>query len=100
MTMSSSSIPEASASGPRRAARIAVAAGLVAALAAAGPVPSLAADGDTGPAPVKSAESKLGSTDAELLAQAKAEGDRNITMMIATAPGATEQVADQLDAVK
>ncbi|KUL32059.1 S8 family serine peptidase [Streptomyces regalis] len=88
--------------GARRAARIAVAAGLVAALSAAGPIPmAMAAD----PAPaatdpsVKSAHDKLGSDDADLLAEAKADGDKNVTMMIATAPGQTEKVAEQLDAV-
>ncbi|NBM18028.1 S8 family serine peptidase [Streptomyces sp. GC420] len=91
-------------SGARRAARIAVAAGLVAALSAAGPIPvafAAAAD-DPAPAPagpVKSADEKLGSDDAELLAEAKADGDKNITFMVATTPGKTEQVAEQLDAV-
>ncbi|GAA2901323.1 MULTISPECIES: S8 family serine peptidase [Streptomyces] len=92
-------------SGPRRVARIAVAAGLVAALSAAGPIPlAFAADGPGASAPadpdVKSAPEKLGSDDADLLAEAKADGDKTVTMMIATAPGKTEQVAGQLDAVK
>jgi Subtilase family/Bacterial pre-peptidase C-terminal domain len=91
--------------GPRRLARIAVAVGVVAALSAAGPIPlALAADAPP-PAPaaesgVKSAHDKLGSDDAGLLADAKADGDKNVTMMIATAPGQTEQVAKELDAVK
>ncbi|MFJ9627834.1 S8 family serine peptidase [Streptomyces sp. NPDC101175] len=90
----------------RRVARISVAAGLVAALSAAGPIPlAFSADApSTTTAPtdgtVKSAAAKLGSDDADLLAAAKADGDKNVTMMIATAPGRTEQVADQLDAVK
>ncbi|MFJ4562513.1 S8 family serine peptidase [Streptomyces caelestis] len=92
-------------SARRRAARIAVAAGLVAALSAAGPVPlAFAADEPGASAPadtdVKSAHKKLGSGDADLLAEAKADGDKTVTMMIATAPGQTEQVAGQLDAVK
>ncbi|MEV8070226.1 S8 family serine peptidase [Streptomyces sp. NPDC085995] len=92
------------APGARRLARIAVAAGVVAALSAAGPIPlAVAAQGD-GPAPadpaVKSASAKLGADDADLLASAKADGAKNVTMMIATAPGRTEQVAAQLDAVK
>ncbi|MFD5908066.1 S8 family serine peptidase [Streptomyces massasporeus] len=92
-------------SGPRRVARIAVAAGLVAALSAAGPIPmAFSADGPGADAPadpsVKSAHAKLGSDDADLLAEAKADGDKTVTMMIATAPGKTEQVAGQLDAVK
>ena len=90
-----------SASGRRRAARIAMAAGLVAALAATAPSWATASDE---PAPatgsVKSAGDKLGSADAELLAEAKADGDKTVTMMIATAPGATEQVSGELDAVK
>ncbi|MFC7305506.1 S8 family serine peptidase [Streptomyces monticola] len=90
--------------GARRAARIALAAGLAAALSAAAPMPAFSADD---PAPGtgltakadKSPGDKLGSADAELLADAKADGDKNVTMMVATAPGATEQVARQLDAV-
>ncbi|ALO93819.1 Serine protease [Streptomyces hygroscopicus subsp. limoneus] len=90
-------------SGPRRLARIAVAVGVVAALSAAGPVP-LALAADPAPAPaadpaVKSAHDKLGSDDAALLAEAKADGDKSVTMMIATSPGKTEQVAAELDAV-
>lgn len=92
--------------GVRRAARIAAAAGMVAALVAAGAAPAFSAPTDTPPAgptapePAKSAERKIGSDDAELLAEAEARGEKNITMMVATAPGATEQVARQLDAVK
>lgn len=86
-------------SGARRVARTAVAAGLVAALSAAGPIPmAFSADGPS-PASPKSADDKLGSSDAALLADAKADGSKNVTMMIATAPGKTEQVAEQLDAV-
>ncbi|MGW1000551.1 S8 family serine peptidase [Streptomyces sp. NPDC002520] len=91
-------------SGPRRLARIAVAVGVVAALSAAGPIPlALATDAPHATAAdpgVKSAHDKLGSDDADLLAEAKADGDKNVTMMIATAPGQTEQVAGELDAVK
>ncbi|MFC4503170.1 MULTISPECIES: S8 family serine peptidase [Streptomyces] len=92
-------------SSGRRAARIAVAAGLVAALSAAGPIP-MAFSADAGQSPAaadpgaKSAHAKLGSDDANLLAEAKADGDKTVTMMVATAPGQTEQVAEQLDAVK
>ncbi|MFF3481979.1 S8 family serine peptidase [Streptomyces sp. NPDC002701] len=100
MTLNSQRAP---ISGARRAARIAVAAGLVAALSAAGPIPmAFSADdpGTSADTPVKSASGKLGSADADLLAEAQAAGDKNVTMMIATAPGQTEQVAGQLDAVK
>ncbi|MEV6736568.1 S8 family serine peptidase [Streptomyces sp. NPDC051104] len=90
-------------SGARRVARAAVTAGLVAALSAAGPIPlAFSADhppADADPA-VKSASAKLGSDDADLLAEAKADGAKNVTMMVATAPGQTEQVAKELDAVK
>ncbi|MFJ9340762.1 S8 family serine peptidase [Streptomyces sp. NPDC101733] len=89
--------------GTRRAARVAAAAGLVAALCATGAVPAFAAAGaDTpGTTPtVKSADQKLGSADAELLQQAKAKGDATVTVMVATAPGQTKQVTDQLDAVQ
>ncbi|MEV7284000.1 S8 family serine peptidase [Streptomyces sp. NPDC093252] len=97
MTQTPESIP-----GARRVARIAVAAGLVAALAAAGPIPAAVAATDPAPAAdpaVKPADDKLGSADAELLAEAKAGGDKTVTLMVATAPGATEQVAGQLGAV-
>ncbi|WP_416980819.1 S8 family serine peptidase [Streptomyces sp. T028] len=92
-------------SGTRRAARVAAAVSLVAALSAAGPIPlAFAADAGQTPAAadpgVKSAHAKLGADDADLLAEAKAEGDKTVTMMVATAPGKTEQVAEQLDAVK
>lgn len=93
-----------SISGARRAARVAAAAGLVAALAATGVAPVFAAD-DPATAPVKAASGtstadKLGTADADVLTRAKAKGQKNITMMVATAPGATEQVTRQLDAVK
>ncbi|MCB5164343.1 S8 family serine peptidase [Streptomyces bambusae] len=91
-----------SISGARRAARVAAAAGLVAALAATGPVPAFAAFTAGDPAttaPVKSAEEKLGSDDAKLLAEAEAKGEKTVTAMVATTPGNTEQVAAQLDAV-
>ncbi|MFD7706716.1 S8 family serine peptidase [Streptomyces sp. NPDC059786] len=90
-------------SGARRVARVAVAAGLVAALSAAGPIPmAFSADQPSAPADpgTKSATAKLGSDDADLLAEAKAGGAKNVTMMIATAPGQTGQVAGKLDAVK
>ncbi|MEV8108770.1 S8 family serine peptidase, partial [Streptomyces sp. NPDC088135] len=98
-TESSSSIP-----GARRAARVAAAAGLVAALAATGAAPVFA-DDTPAPAPVKSTAKdatadKLGTNDEQLLAKAQAEGEKNITMMVATAPGATAQVTKQLSAVK
>lgn len=86
-------------------ARIAVAAGLVAALSAAGPIPmAFSAAADDAPAAsdpgLKPAAAKLGSDDADALAEAKADGVKNITLMVATAPGKTEQVAAELDAVK
>ncbi|WP_079277459.1 S8 family serine peptidase [Streptomyces sp. CB03234] len=97
--ISGSSIP-----GHRRAARVAAAAGLVAALVAAGTAPAFAADDPANPAPPKPAPSspttdKLGSADSERLAEAEATGQKTVTVMVATAPGQTEQVAAQLDAV-
>ncbi|MFI9582058.1 S8 family serine peptidase [Streptomyces sp. NPDC052236] len=92
--------------GHRRAARIAATASLVAALIATGAAPAVwaaPADDPAGTAAgVKAAKpsDKLGSADAELLAQAEAEGEKTVTVMVATAPGATEQVAGQLDAVE
>lgn len=88
--------------GARRLARIVTAAGVVAALSMAGPIPlAVALDGPTPTDPtVKETDDKLGSADAELLAEAKAEGAKHVTMMIATTPGQTAQVAKQLDAVK
>ncbi|MFJ2769468.1 S8 family serine peptidase [Streptomyces sp. NPDC087300] len=89
-----------SSSSARRAPRLAIAVGLTAALCATGAAPmAFAADSTPVPAP-KSTGDKLGSADAELLADAKADGEKTVTMMVATAPGATEQVADRLDAVR
>ncbi|MFJ6566131.1 S8 family serine peptidase [Streptomyces sp. NPDC091292] len=97
-------------SGARRVARIAVAAGLAAALSAAGPIPmAFSADSGSTPAdttvkqsgkPSDPSGGKLGDADADRLAEAQAAGEKNVTMMVATAPGATRQVAEQLDAVK
>ncbi|MEV5969918.1 S8 family serine peptidase [Streptomyces sp. NPDC051921] len=96
-----SSIPGRSTTGTRRAARIAAAAGLVTALVAAGAAPVLAADDPAATSPVKTADAadKLGATDAQRLSDAEAAGTPNVTVLVATAPGATEQVAGQLDAV-
>ncbi|MFD3942345.1 S8 family serine peptidase [Streptomyces sp. NPDC058579] len=97
-----SSISGRSTSGHRRAARIAAAAGLVTALIAAGAAPVLAVDAPATTPPVKSAGSgdKLGPTDAQRLSEAEATGEKNVTILVATAPGSTEQVAGQLDAVQ
>ncbi|WP_262413724.1 S8 family serine peptidase [Actinacidiphila acidipaludis] len=97
--------------GKRRAARIALAAGLVAALSAAGPSLAVAdpapqapaATGSTagtpaGDTPAKDAPDKLGSADASLLEKAKADGDKNVTFMVATQPGQTGQVTAKLHA--
>ncbi|MFD9728826.1 S8 family serine peptidase [Streptomyces sp. NPDC059072] len=98
MTLESpGSIPAA-----RRVARVAAAAGLVAALAATGSAPVFAANAADAPGSnpaVKSADQKLGSADAELLQEAKAKGDATVTVMVATAPGETKQVTDQIGAV-
>ncbi|MEV4424187.1 S8 family serine peptidase [Streptomyces sp. NPDC049602] len=96
-----SSIPGSSTHGHRRAARIAAAAGLVAALVATGAAPVLATEAPATTPPVKSSNpaDKLGAIDAQRLTEAQASGEKNVTVLVATAPGATEQVADQLDAV-
>ncbi|MFF0060987.1 S8 family serine peptidase [Streptomyces sp. NPDC005279] len=102
---SQSSIPGRSVPGHRRVARIAAAASLVTALIAAGAAPAFSAAPADDPAgtpgvKAKSSSDKLGSADADLLAQAEAKGEKSVTVMVATAPGATEQVAGQLDAVQ
>lgn len=91
--------------GIRRAARLALAAGLVAALTAAGPalaaadpVPTAPAGSDAPGGPGKDAADKLGSADATLLAQAKADGDKNVTFMIAGKPGTTAEISSRLHA--
>jgi hypothetical protein len=97
-------------SAKRRAARIALAAGLVAALSAAGPAlavanpaPSPAATTPAGAAPAKGtpakgAKDKLGSADASLLAKAKSDHAKNVTFMLATTPGDTARVTAKLHA--
>ncbi|MGW4699432.1 S8 family serine peptidase [Streptomyces sp. NPDC004285] len=96
-----SSIPGSATHGPRRAARIAAAAGLVAALVATGAAPVLAAEAPASTPPVKSSDpaDKLGAIDAQRLTEAQVSGQPNVTVLVATVPGATEQVAAQLDAV-
>ncbi|MFF0748810.1 S8 family serine peptidase [Streptomyces sp. NPDC004267] len=100
-----SSIPGRSTTGTRRAARIAAAAGLVTALVAAGAAPVLAVDDPAAGGPASSTAKtadpadKLGATDAQRLSEAEAAGKPTVTVLVATAPGATEQVAGQLDAV-
>ncbi|MDI3421836.1 S8 family serine peptidase [Streptomyces luteolus] len=78
-----------------------MAASLAAALSATAPMPAFAADG---PAPAAKSDpspgDKLGASDARLLDEAIADGDKTVTMMVATAPGATEKVAEQLDSVE
>ncbi|RST18103.1 serine protease [Streptomyces sp. WAC05374] len=101
---SQGSISGSPAPGHRRAARVAAAAGLVAALVAAGTAPVLAAETPADPAPPKPAPTsatadKLGSADHERLAEAEATGKKTVTVMVATAPGQTEQVAEQLGGV-
>ncbi|MFD3518585.1 S8 family serine peptidase [Streptomyces sp. NPDC058657] len=88
------------AGGVRRTARIAFAASLVAALCATAPLPAFAAGTPepTPPAP-KSAEAKLGSSDEALLTEAQTSGAKDVTVMVATTPGATEAVAAQFDGV-
>lgn len=87
----------------RRVARVAAAAGLVAALAATGSAPVFAADDPAvttvKPGAASDAGDKLGKSDADALAQAEAKGKKTVTLMVATKPGATEQVKSQLDAV-
>ncbi|MQY15100.1 hypothetical protein SRB5_52780 [Streptomyces sp. RB5] len=89
--------------GARRAVRIALAAGLVAALSATGTSAVSAADDPAasgpGPAAPKSAADKLGEHDAQTLAEAKAAKEKFVTLMVATKEGDTEQAAATLDAI-
>jgi subtilisin family serine protease len=86
-------------------ARVAAAASMVAALVAAGVAPAVAstpADDPAGTKEIKAAKSsdKIGKADEELLAEAEAKGEKSVTVMVATAPGKTEQVTDRLNAVE
>src|SRR5882757_4898715 len=96
-------------SAKRRAVRVALTAGLVAALSAAGPglatadptaapAPGTSATTPGGDTPAKDSADKLGAADASLLAKAKADGDKNVSFMIATTPGDTESVTANLKA--
>ncbi|KAA6221876.1 serine protease [Streptomyces albofaciens JCM 4342] len=103
--------PRPAAGRARRTARLAAVAAVAVATAAG---PALTAAGtahaagtDADPrisagttAEPKGPHDKLGSQDAELLARAKAGGARFVSMMLATAPGATEQAAAGLDSLK
>ncbi|MFE0688311.1 S8 family serine peptidase [Streptomyces xiamenensis] len=85
-----------------RAARVALAAGLVSALAVTGALPAFAAESDalTRSAADKPIDEKFGTHDATLLAEAKAAGEPHVTLMIATEPGQTDEVSDALDAIR
>ncbi|MFI6682348.1 S8 family serine peptidase [Streptomyces sp. NPDC050485] len=95
--------------GARRTARIAAATGLVAALVTAGAAPAFAATGDTPggtqtvppvkTAPAKTAEDKLGRADQQRLSEAQAKGEKSVTVMVATQPGATAAVSKQFGSV-
>ncbi|WP_236061827.1 S8 family serine peptidase [Actinacidiphila acididurans] len=93
----------------RRAVRVALAAGLAAALAGAGPAVASAGagTGPSTPAPAapggaasagKDAPDKLGAADAAALAKAEADKARNVTFMVAATPGDTARVAASLRA--
>ncbi|CAM5651375.1 hypothetical protein SRIMM317S_06080 [Streptomyces rimosus subsp. rimosus] len=103
--------PRPAAGRARRTARLAAVAAVAVAtaagpaLTAAGTAHAAGTDADTrisaGTTPEpKGPHDKLGSQDAELLARAKAGGARFVSMMLATAPGATEQAAAGLDSLK
>ncbi|MGP4111638.1 S8 family serine peptidase [Streptomyces sp. 4N509B] len=87
----------------RRRPRAALAAGLAASLAvtaAAVGAGSLLAAAPAQAADVPLAENeKLGAHDVEILAEAREDGDRFVTVMLATEPGETEAVAERMDSV-
>ncbi|MFW6693683.1 S8 family serine peptidase [Streptomyces sp. MAR4 CNX-425] len=88
---------------PRAAARIALAAGLAVALTATGQsmaAATQAAEGDPEPHRPKAGADKLGANDAELLAEAQAAGDKNVTLLVAVEPGETTEVADTFRGVR
>ncbi|WP_035844545.1 S8 family serine peptidase [Kitasatospora azatica] len=85
----------------RRLARATLAASLVAALGAGGLTSAFAADSSPAPAPggaKPGISDKLSAHDADLLAQAKAEGAATVTLMLAVKPGSTAATAEQLTA--
>ncbi|MFE5946820.1 S8 family serine peptidase [Streptomyces sp. NPDC056480] len=87
----------------RSLAYAAASAGLATALAGAGIGPAFSTNATGAPVdstPLKIVSEKLGAADADLLAEAEADGAKTVTLMIATAPGATNKVAEQLNAVK
>lgn len=107
MTHTPPHLPIAPSRGPRRRTRPALAAALATALATAlavtGAAPALAAPTQPAPEPTprpvpnKPLDEKFGAHDAALLAEAKAAGDPQVTLLIATEPGAAEDVATELE---
>lgn len=78
---------------------------MVAALVATGVAPAFASVPTADPAGtggVKATEpsDKIGKADTDLLAEAQATGQKNVTVMVAATPGATDKVAAQLDSVE
>jgi hypothetical protein len=59
-----------------------------------------AADGPAEAERPKAAADKLGAKDAELLAEAKAAGDKNVTLLVAVEPGEAAEVADTFRGVR
>lgn len=87
--------------GVRRLTRGALTVGVVVALAATGAAPALADDAPSAPVdkPLHSTDDKLSTADATRLQEAKASGAEHVTMLIATEPGETDEVADELESV-
>jgi hypothetical protein len=87
----------------RRLARGALTAGVVVALAATGATPALAEDNSSVPPadkPLESSDEKFGAADATRLEEARASGAKHVTMLIATEPGETAEVAKTLESVR
>lgn len=80
----------------RRALWVALASGLAAVLPLA-VVPALA-EVASDPGAGRPTRDKLGSHDASLLADAKADGVPHVTLMFATRPGSAREVADEIEA--
>ncbi|MCX5206424.1 hypothetical protein OG897_34075 [Streptomyces sp. NBC_00237] len=67
---------------------------------ATAPAPAFAADTDRPlPKSPRTAQPELGGADEALLARARTSGAQDVTVMVAAAPGATEQLTAQLRAV-
>ncbi|MDB1086730.1 S8 family serine peptidase [Streptomyces sp. ACA25] len=93
------SLISAQSPGRRRVTRAALAAGVAITLAATTAPAAFAAEETPGTELGKPLDEKFSTADANRLAEAKAGGEANVTLLIATEPGGTAEVTADLESI-